>query len=141
CRAGRRARVRRGWARGGGGGVAGRADAGAERAGGGDRARRGLRYLRGGAGAARRRAGEGGRMNAALFPAVEANAARLQAWLQQRLEGFGGDMQVERLPGGRSNPGWRLRTAQRDCVLRARPGPRARLLPSTPRVAPEFPAP
>ena len=60
-----------------------------------------------------------------LFPDVEGNAARLQAWLQDRLEGFGGVMEVDRLHGGRSNPGWRLRTAHRDCVLRARPGPRA----------------
>ena len=73
-----------------------------------------------------------------LFPQVEANAARLQAWLQTQLEGFGGEMQVERLLGGRSNPGWRLRTAQRDCVLRARPGPRTSLLPSAHAIEREF---
>ncbi|WP_298573641.1 phosphotransferase family protein [uncultured Luteimonas sp.] len=72
------------------------------------------------------------------FPSVEDNVAALQAWLQARLEGFGGAMQVERLAGGRSNPGWRLRTAARDCVLRARPGPRARLLPSAHAIEREF---
>ncbi|WP_202844062.1 phosphotransferase family protein [Luteimonas saliphila] len=72
------------------------------------------------------------------FPAVEANGARLQAWLQARLEGFGGGLQVDRLHGGRSNPGWRLRTAERDCVLRARPGPRDRLLPSAHAIEREF---
>ena len=73
-----------------------------------------------------------------LFPDVEGNASRLQAWLQDRLEGFGGVMEVDRLHGGRSNPGWRLRTAQRDCVLRARPGPRANLLPSAHAIEREF---
>ena len=73
-----------------------------------------------------------------LFPDVEGNAALLQAWLQDRLEGFGGVMEVERLHGGRSNPGWRLRTAHRDCVLRARPGPRANLLPSAHAIEREF---
>ena len=73
-----------------------------------------------------------------LFPDVEGNATRLQAWLQGQLEGFGGAMDIERLHGGRSNPGWRLRTAQRDCVLRARPGPRANLLPSAHAIEREF---
>lgn len=73
-----------------------------------------------------------------LFPDVDGNAARLQAWLQDHLEGFGGVMEVERLHGGRSNPGWRLRSAQRDCVLRARPGPRANLLPSAHAIEREF---
>ena len=73
-----------------------------------------------------------------LFPDVEGNASRLQAWLQDRLEGFGGVMEIDRLHGGRSNPGWRLRTAQRDCVLRARPGPRANLLPSAHAIEREF---
>jgi len=71
-------------------------------------------------------------------PAVEANATRLQDWLCGHLEGFDGELQVERLAGGRSNPGWRLRTATRDCVLRARPGPRARLLPSAHAIEREF---
>ena len=55
------------------------------------------------------------------FPAVEANAVRLQHWLRAHLQGFEGELDIERLAGGRSNPGWRLRTATRDCVLRARP--------------------
>jgi aminoglycoside phosphotransferase (APT) family kinase protein len=75
---------------------------------------------------------------ASLFPDVEGNADRLQAWLQDQLEGFGGVMEIERLHGGRSNPGWRLRTAHRDCVLRARPGPRANLLPSAHAIEREF---
>ncbi len=72
------------------------------------------------------------------FRAVEANATRLQDWLRGRLEGFEGELEVERLAGGRSNPAWRLRTAARDCVLRARPGPRARLLPSAHAIEREF---
>lgn len=42
------------------------------------------------------------------FPAVEANARRLQDWLRTHLEGFEGELHIERLAGGRSNPGWRL---------------------------------
>jgi len=72
------------------------------------------------------------------FPAVEANAARLQAWLRAHLEGFDGELRIERLAGGRSNPGWRLRTSTRDCVLRARPGPREKLLPSAHAIEREF---
>src|SRR5690606_8253676 len=72
------------------------------------------------------------------FPAVEANVARLQAWLRGHLDGFDGELHIERLAGGRSNPAWRLRTAQRDCVLRARPGPRAQLLPSAHAIEREF---
>ena len=73
-----------------------------------------------------------------LSPDVEANVAQLQGWLQAHLEGFQGAMQVDRLHGGRSNPGWRLRTAGRDCVLRARPGPRSQLLPSAHAIEREF---
>lgn len=72
------------------------------------------------------------------FPAVEANARRLQDWLRTHLEGFEGELHIERLAGGRSNPGWRLRTAARDCVLRARPGPREKLLPSAHAIEREF---
>ena len=72
------------------------------------------------------------------FPAVEASALRLQDWLRSHLEGFDGELHIERLAGGRSNPGWRLRTAARDCVLRARPGPRERLLPSAHAIEREF---
>lgn len=72
------------------------------------------------------------------FPQVEARTAELQAWLQATLEGFGGELQVDRLHGGRSNPGWRLRSGARDCVLRARPGPKASLLPSAHAIDREF---
>ena len=63
---------------------------------------------------------------------------RLQHWLRAHLQGFEGELDIERLAGGRSNPGWRLRTATRDCVLRARPGPRHRLLPSAHAIEREF---
>lgn len=72
------------------------------------------------------------------FPAVEARVGQLQDWLRGQLDGFEGELRIDRLAGGRSNPGWRLRTVQRDCVLRARPGPRARLLPSAHAIEREF---
>ena len=72
------------------------------------------------------------------FPTVESDASRLRAWLRAHMEGFDGELQLDRLRGGRSNPGWRLRSASRDCVLRARPGPRAQLLPSAHAIEREF---
>lgn len=72
------------------------------------------------------------------FPQVEARMPELQAWLQAHVDGFEGELRIDRLHGGRSNPGWRLRSASRDCVLRARPGPRANLLPSAHAIEREF---
>lgn len=72
------------------------------------------------------------------FPAVETRSPELLAWLRANLEGFGGDLEIDRLHGGRSNPGWRLRSGARDCVLRARPGPKASLLPSAHAIEREF---
>lgn len=73
-----------------------------------------------------------------MLPAVEERIPRLQAWLRPRLEGFEGELRLDRLAGGRSNPGWRLRSDSRDCVLRARPGPKERLLPSAHAIEREF---
>ena len=77
-------------------------------------------------------------MSAGAFPTVKERIPQLQQWLRPRIEGFDGEMRVDRLTGGRSNPGWRIRTATRDCVLRARPGPRAQLLPSAHAIEREF---
>ena len=77
-------------------------------------------------------------MSGGGFPAVEARAVQLQDWLRANLDGFDGELRIERLVGGRSNPAWRLRTGARDCVLRARPGPRAQLLPSAHAIEREF---
>ena len=54
----------------------------------------------------------------------------LAGWLSQHLEGFAGPLAVEMFKGGQSNPTYKLVTPQRSYVMRAKPGPVAKLLPS-----------
>ena len=62
----------------------------------------------------------------------------LSAWLSQHLEGFAGPLTVEMFKGGQSNPTYKLVTPQRSYVMRAKPGPVAKLLPSAHAVEREF---
>lgn len=72
-------------------------------------------------------------------PAAHAlDVAALQAWLQQHLPGFTGPLRVDKFPGGQSNPTYRLTTPQRTYVMRAKPGPVAKLLPSAHAIEREF---
>ena len=74
-------------------------------------------------------------------PVAEAHAfdvAVLSAWLEKNLEGFTGPLTVEMFKGGQSNPTFKLITPQRSYVMRAKPGPVAKLLPSAHAVEREF---
>jgi len=62
----------------------------------------------------------------------------LAAWLQQHLPGFSGPLAVESFKGGQSNPTYKLITPQRSYVMRAKPGPIAKLLPSAHAIEREF---
>jgi aminoglycoside phosphotransferase (APT) family kinase protein len=62
----------------------------------------------------------------------------LAAWLAPRLEGFSGPLQVEMFKGGQSNPTYKLITPGRCYVMRAKPGPVAKLLPSAHAIEREF---
>ena len=62
----------------------------------------------------------------------------LTAWLAQHLEGFAGPLTVEMFKGGQSNPTYKLITPQRSYVMRAKPGPVAKLLPSAHAIEREF---
>lgn len=62
----------------------------------------------------------------------------LHQWLNQRLPGFEGPMSVEVFKGGQSNPTYKLITPGRNYVLRAKPGPVAKLLPSAHAIEREF---
>jgi aminoglycoside phosphotransferase (APT) family kinase protein len=62
----------------------------------------------------------------------------LTAWLEQHLEGFAGPLTVEMFKGGQSNPTYKLITPQRSYVMRSKPGPVARLLPSAHAIEREF---
>jgi aminoglycoside phosphotransferase (APT) family kinase protein len=62
----------------------------------------------------------------------------LTAWLRKNLDGFAGPLEVEMFKGGQSNPTYKLVTPQRSYVMRAKPGPVAKLLPSAHAIEREF---
>jgi aminoglycoside phosphotransferase (APT) family kinase protein len=66
------------------------------------------------------------------------DVAALEAWLGPRVEGFRGPLEVAQFKGGQSNPTYLLRTPDAAYVMRAKPGPAARLLPSAHAVEREF---
>ncbi len=66
------------------------------------------------------------------------DVAALQSWLQQHLPGFAGPVSVEMFKGGQSNPTYKLLTPGKAYVMRAKPGPVAKLLPSAHAIEREF---
>ena len=66
------------------------------------------------------------------------DTAALQAWLQRALPGFAGPLHVEQFKGGQSNPTFKLTTPTATYVLRAKPGPAARLLRSAHAIEREY---
>ena len=66
------------------------------------------------------------------------DVAALQAHLERTLPGFAGPLSVEQFKGGQSNPTYKLLTPQRAYVMRTKPGPAAKLLPSAHAVEREF---
>ncbi|HUG22855.1 phosphotransferase [Piscinibacter sp.] len=62
----------------------------------------------------------------------------LQAYLQSQLDGFRGPLTVEQFKGGQSNPTYKLLTPTAAYVMRAKPGPAAKLLPSAHAIDREF---
>ncbi len=62
----------------------------------------------------------------------------LGAWLQVHLPGFAGPLAVEQFKGGQSNPTFKLLTPGAAYVMRSKPGPAARLLPSAHAIEREF---
>ena len=64
--------------------------------------------------------------------------AALQRWLQSTLADFKGPLSVEQFKGGQSNPTFKLLTPSAAYVMRCKPGPVARLLPSAHAVEREY---
>ena len=62
----------------------------------------------------------------------------LSAWLSTHLEGFQGPLRIEMFKGGQSNPTYKLITPAQSYVMRAKPGPVAKLLPSAHAIEREF---
>jgi aminoglycoside phosphotransferase (APT) family kinase protein len=66
------------------------------------------------------------------------DVAALTAYLDQHLAGFKGPLTAEIFKGGQSNPTYKLITPGASYVMRAKPGPVAKLLPSAHAVEREF---
>jgi aminoglycoside phosphotransferase (APT) family kinase protein len=62
----------------------------------------------------------------------------LTAWLGEQVPDFGGPLAVEQFKGGQSNPTYKLITPARSYVMRAKPGPAAKLLPSAHAIEREY---
>ena len=67
---------------------------------------------------------------------VDADA--LANYLRDHIEGFSGELQIERFKGGQSNPTYKLTAAGQHYVLRTKPAPAAKLLPSAHAIDREF---
>ena len=62
----------------------------------------------------------------------------LESWLMANMTGFEGPLSVEMFKGGQSNPTYKLITPKCAYVMRAKPGPVAKLLPSAHAIEREF---
>jgi aminoglycoside phosphotransferase (APT) family kinase protein len=59
-------------------------------------------------------------------------------YLKGHVEGFAGPMRIEQFKGGQSNPTFKIVTPERSYVMRAKPGPIAKLLPSAHAIEREY---
>ena len=66
------------------------------------------------------------------------NTTALDHWLAQNVAGYAGPLSVEMFKGGQSNPTYKLITPGQTYVMRAKPGPVAKLLPSAHAVEREY---
>jgi aminoglycoside phosphotransferase (APT) family kinase protein len=66
------------------------------------------------------------------------DAAALQAHLERHLDGFEGPLSVEQFKGGQSNPTYKLVTPGAAYVMRSKPAPAAKLLPSAHAIEREY---
>jgi aminoglycoside phosphotransferase (APT) family kinase protein len=66
------------------------------------------------------------------------DVATLERHLQRELPEFAGPLHVEQFKGGQSNPTYKLLTPQQTYVMRTKPGPAAKLLPSAHAIEREF---
>jgi len=64
--------------------------------------------------------------------------AAIASWLSTHVSGFQGPLTVEMFKGGQSNPTYKLNTPSKSYVMRAKPGPVAKLLPSAHAIEREF---
>ncbi len=62
----------------------------------------------------------------------------LAAYMREHVPGFAGELQIEQFKGGQSNPTFRLTAGSQRYVLRTKPAPAAKLLPSAHAIDREF---
>ena len=62
----------------------------------------------------------------------------LAAWMMTHVGGFNGPLHIEQFKGGQSNPTFKLITPAMTYVMRTKPGPAAKLLPSAHAIEREF---
>ncbi len=62
----------------------------------------------------------------------------LERYLRDRIDGVEGPLSVELFKGGQSNPTYKLNTPRASWVMRAKPGPVAKLLPSAHAIEREY---
>lgn len=68
----------------------------------------------------------------------QVDSIRLENWLHANVPGFEGPMALAMFKGGQSNPTYKIQTAKCAYVMRAKPGPVAKLLPSAHAIEREF---
>ncbi len=66
------------------------------------------------------------------------DTSALQRWLQAQVPGFAGPLTVTQFKGGQSNPTYHLQTPGQAYVMRSKPGPVSRLLPSAHAIEREY---
>ncbi|MDN3920420.1 phosphotransferase [Roseateles violae] len=71
-------------------------------------------------------------------PTTPLDSEALSRWLAAHVPGFAGPLTIEQFKGGQSNPTYKLRTPGGDYVMRSKPGPVAKLLPSAHAIEREF---
>jgi len=71
-------------------------------------------------------------------PSGSLDTEALSNWLSAHVEGYAGPLAIEQFKGGQSNPTYKLITPQAEYVMRAKPGPVAKLLPSAHAIEREF---
>ena len=62
----------------------------------------------------------------------------LEVWLGEQVPAFHGPLAIEQFKGGQSNPTYKLVTPARSYVMRAKPGPASKLLPSAHAIEREY---
>ncbi len=62
----------------------------------------------------------------------------LHDYMRNHVEGFSGELAIEQFKGGQSNPTFKLSAGDQRYVLRTKPGPAAKLLPSAHAIDREF---